>query len=440
MITFLFTLAKFTQALSITVSILVFLKEEICFNKKSLLLFAFSSVSLLITNLIRIFNILPRTIIILILIFGYSYVIKKLYKTCNILAITISLLIFTVFGILEGLMLLYITNFYNCEYNITSSINLPRVIIVLTISLLYLLLSYSVNCLTMKKITKDSITDADTNLLFSLSFITILFWPQLLYLTKHQYTTAFTLSFISFVELALITFMSMQKFIIHFNQKKTAEDLKSEKIYNQTLKSAVDTIRGFKHDYNNIVNTLNGYILLDDMEGLKNYFNNGVLKDTYKLKSLEHLSFELINDSGIYNLIASKFFECNSKNINMTLDITSDVKSLNISKFELSRMLGILLDNAIEAVSDLKEEDRKIIFRLYKNFNSNVAKISIENNFMNDKNITKEQVFQKNFSTKKNPSGFGLYEVKKIVDSFDNVNIETSIKNNKFKQTLIIQN
>ena len=440
MITFLFTLAKFTQALSITVSILVFLKEEICFNKKSLLLFAFSSVSLLITNLIRIFNILPRTIIILILIFGYSYVIKKLYKTCNILAITISLLIFTVFGILEGLMLLYTTNFYNCEYNITSSINLPRVIIVLTISLLYLLLSYSVNCLTMKKITKDSITDADTNLLFSLSFITILFWPQLLYLTKHQYTTAFTLSFISFVELALITFMSMQKFIIHFNQKKTAEDLKSEKIYNQTLKSAVDTIRGFKHDYNNIVNTLNGYILLDDMEGLKNYFNNGVLKDTYKLKSLEHLSFELINDSGIYNLIASKFFECNSKNINMTLDITSDVKSLNISKFELSRMLGILLDNAIEAVSDLKEEDRKIIFRLYKNFHSNVAKISIENNFMNDKNITKEQVFQKNFSTKKNPSGFGLYEVKKIVDSFDNVNIETSIKNNKFKQTLIIQN
>lgn len=440
MLIFLFLIAKFLQALATTISILILIKQEISFNKKSILLLSGIQISLYLSVFIRNFDMFPKIIIISLLIYFYYILIKKLYKIPSLLSLTVSLLVFTFSGILEGLVLLYVTNLSNCEYSIIGSINIPRIIIILTISLFHLLVNFFINNLLMKKISNENITNANTNLLFSLSLITLLFWPQLLYLTENQYTTAFTLGFISFIELALITFMSIQKFKIHTVQLETAKDLKSEKIYNQTLKSAVDTIRGFKHDYNNIINTLNGYIILNDMEGLKNYFNKGVLKDTYKLKSLEYLSFDLINDSGIYNLIASKYFECNSKNINVSLDITSDVKSLNIPKFELSRILGILLDNAIEATSELDDSERKITLRLYKNYNSNVSKFVIENTFDNKKNIDEQKVFEKNFSTKKNPSGFGLYEVKKIVDSYENTRIETSIKNNKFKQTLIIQN
>lgn len=439
MLNFLFIIAKLTQSLTITVSILILLKEKICFNKKFVSLLSGVIVSFFITFLIRDWDIVLKTFIIFMLILLYYLLIVKIYKTSSILGITTSLLVFTISGIHEGLILLYTTNFCNCDYNIVSSINLPRIIVVLTICLLNLFIIHIINIILIKKISKDFLESAAINLLFLLAIVTILFWPQLLYLTENQFKTAFVFSSISFIELALISMVSIQKFLIHSIQIKTAADLKSEKIYNQTLKSAVDTIRGFKHDYNNIINTLNGYIILNDMEGLKNYFNEGVLKDTYKLKSLEHLSFDLINDSGIYNLIASKYFECNTKNITMTLDITSDIKSLNIPNFELSRILGILLDNAIEASLELEPKDRKIVFRLYRNYNLNLSKIVIENTFNNNKDINTENVFLKDFSTKKNPSGFGLYEVKKIIKSFDNISIETDIKNNKFKQTLIIQ-
>ena len=57
-----------------------------------------------------------------------------------------------------------------------------------------------------------------------------------------------------------------------------------------------------------------------------------------------------------------------------------------------------------------------------------------------DTNIDTEKIFTKNYSTKENPSGFGLYEVNKFLRRNPQSYLTTTIdKNNKlFTQTLTI--
>ena len=67
--------------------------------------------------------------------------------------------------------------------------------------------------------------------------------------------------------------------------EQTSQDLETEKLYNKTLSHLHDNIRCFKHDFNNIVQALGGYIALNDMAGLKEYYNNYIANDNENLKS-----------------------------------------------------------------------------------------------------------------------------------------------------------
>ena len=92
----------------------------------------------------------------------------------------------------------------------------------------------------------------------------------------------------------------------------------------------------------------------------------------------------------------------------------------------ITRVLGILLNNAIEASKECDDKIINVIFR--KNGNRN--EIVIENTYKN-KYIDIDRIFEKNYSTKKGNSGIGLWEVKKILKKHKNLNLYTS-KNNKF--------
>ena len=104
----------------------------------------------------------------------------------------------------------------------------------------------------------------------------------------------------------------------------------------------------FKHDFANMVSVINGYIAADDMNGLKKYFSS-FQNDYEKLQNLDILNTNIINDAGIYNLISSKYKKATDLNINFQLDIFFDFSKLLIDTYEFSKILGILLDNAIEA-------------------------------------------------------------------------------------------
>ena len=112
-----------------------------------------------------------------------------------------------------------------------------------------------------------------------------------------------------------------------------------------------------------------------------------------------------------------------------------DLNTLNMKIYEFARILGILLDNAIEASNECEEKIINITFR--NDITNNRQLIIIENTYHN-KDVNTEKIFEKGATEKNNHSGLGLWEVRKIVKKNNNVNIYTSKTDKFFTQQLEI--
>ena len=77
--------------------------------------------------------------------------------------------------------------------------------------------------------------------------------------------------------------------------------------------------------------------------------NNEVLSECKEINNLGILDPEIINNPAVYSIITNKYYKAQEENIRMNMEIMLDFNDLNISTYELCRILGILLDNAIEA-------------------------------------------------------------------------------------------
>ena len=112
-----------------------------------------------------------------------------------------------------------------------------------------------------------------------------------------------------------------------------------------------------------------------------------------------------------------------------------NLNELEINIYFFSRILGVLLDNAIEAAENSKEKFVKISF-IRENINSR-AIITIENSYDN-KNINIDNIFKKGITSKEGHAGLGLWEVKRYVNKSKNLDLKPSSSSNTFKQELFI--
>ena len=214
----------------------------------------------------------------------------------------------------------------------------------------------------------------------------------------------------------------------------TEQVLEQTKQYNKTLTILHDNIRCFKHDYNNMVTTLGGYIISEDMEGLKKYYNE-LLNDCSKVKNLSALSPEVINNPAIYSLLTNKYYQAAELGIHMNIESFIDFNKINMKVYEFTKILGILLDNAIEASKECQEKTINIIIR--NDFKINRQLIIVENTYK-EKNIDTEKIYEKGYTSKPNNTGLGLWETRQILKKNNNLNLFTSKNNEFFKQQLEI--
>ena len=115
--------------------------------------------------------------------------------------------------------------------------------------------------------------------------------------------------------------------------------------------------------------------------------------------------------------------------IDVTIDIPDRVDSFPMDTVDLARILGIFLDNAIEAALEAKEP--QIGLNILQNKSS--VSIIISNCFQ-DNGLALHRLKQKGFSTKAGHQGIGLSNVQKIIGSYDNVLLETTMQCGCFMQ------
>ena len=167
------------------------------------------------------------------------------------------------------------------------------------------------------------------------------------------------------------------------------------------------TMRGWRHDYHNHLQSLKGYLSLNKVEQMKNYLNE-LERDWDSIDTLYH-SGNLQLDS----ILNAKLAIAEKGQIRIHCD-ASIPPQLHVSDLDLCVILGNLLDNAIESCRKIKDSDERFI-RVYIGILKKQLYISITN-------ATSETVKQRTdhyFTTKRGDHGHGLKRVDQVVKKYD---------------------
>lgn len=277
--------------------------------------------------------------------------------------------------------------------------------------------------------------ELDLGIVFNYIFTLLLIFPNAFILLGYLENRPLSMnnviiSVVSMIAMFILSVLNSQK---RYSLIISQQEVEFQKNYNASLKSLVDGLRTFKHDYNNTLATLYGYAQLEDIKSLKEVLKE-IIEDSKVLTTLDKLNPDLIKNPSIYGLITSKYQRCEECNVTFNIEIFTELEDLEIRIFDLTRMLGIFLDNAIEAASGSRTKKVNLLIRE----KGNEVILEISNTF-SDKAISTDIIFNKGISSKGNNRGLGLYKVKDIVKRYSTVSLETFIADEVFVQRLSVQ-
>ncbi len=425
-------LMMFTNFIEITVTMLLFTTVlNIASTKKQKIIYVLSfGIYSIIANFV-----IPNPYKVILNLLISPILVYFIFKTSILKSILSEIIPIVIGTIIETIILRIYYIAFGISNEIAYSVPIYRI--------LFLFINY-LNWFILYKICKNkniNITILDTMdkrtkilLILNSVFMIISFALQSFLVSFYIDNLPIYVTAISLIVLLGYYIISFYSLIKTTKLQMTEQILEQTNQYNKTLTILHDNIRCFKHDYNNMITTLGGYILSEDNEGLKKYYNE-LLQDCSRVKSLSALSPEVINNPAIYSLLTNKYHQASELGINMNIESFMDFHKINMKVYEFTKILGILLDNAIEAAKECQEKNINIIIR--NDFKVKRQLVIVENTY-NNKNIDTEKIYEKGFTSKPNNTGLGLWETRQILKRNNNLNLFTSKNNEFFKQQLEI--
>lgn len=228
--------------------------------------------------------------------------------------------------------------------------------------------------------------------------------------------------------------------------KQTIENNKLTKEYDQllefmtTYEEEIEKQRILRHETKNEFLTIRAK--LEDKEAEKEILNyiDEILKDKIVVKQEEYAKFGYLPPNGIKGLCYFKMQEAEKKGISVALSISKRIKNSTIFNLEtkqqreFAKILGVFLDNAIEASYESKEKKLGIEAHI-TNFTE--FKMIISNTF--DNKIEEEKIGKERFSTKGKNRGHGLLLVDHIIKNNNRFKTKTEIHENIYSQIIIVK-
>lgn len=255
--------------------------------------------------------------------------------------------------------------------------------------------------------------------------------PNILFFSTTQEKTPTYLLVFNIFAIVIFFGLSLYNTLQGAKLNSKSKELENQMLYNKTLTDLTNSLRGFRHDFSNTLSAINGYVSLNDLEGLRIYLSK-LNSDYSSINSLCLANSTIINNPPIYGLIVTKYYYGETKGIRINLEISTDFLKPKINLYELCKIIGIFWDNAIEASE--KSEKKVVNFKLRENEKSYL--LDIENSFTGDINI--QEIFKKDVSSKGVNWGLGLWEVKNITGKSKFITLKTSISNDMFIHQMVI--
>ena len=204
-----------------------------------------------------------------------------------------------------------------------------------------------------------------------------------------------------------------QKAIMDAERKRT--QLEMSQLYGTAYEELITMIRERQHDMKNHINAI--YSMIYTIDNYDDLVNSQKEYCQYMMRKNEQTKILLsLENPLIAGFLYSKIQEAEKCGIGVEYKVRFRNIDGQISEYEIVEMIGILFDNAIEALKDIAEERKKIVFEI--NNNEQKIEISVANS---SRAIDVEEIpnfFQPNYSSKGKGRGIGLTKLKKKVQQY----------------------
>lgn len=243
----------------------------------------------------------------------------------------------------------------------------------------------------------------------------------------------FVLSFIVIITYTVIT-------LVLFNEKNNSSKI--------------------QYEYENVLNNLNEYEKMLDFQKVANHENKNQLlvikgmidkKDSKINEYIDSIVLEksednedflyrtnIIPSGGLRGLVYYKLLSMKEKGININLNISSKVRKIELEKMgvglnkDLCKIMGVILDNARQAVEDLEQKNIDIEM----NHIDNQFVIVVANNF--EGNLDLSEMDNIGYTTKGSGHGYGLALMKQLIDKNERLYNQKNIYGQKFVQKVVL--
>lgn len=216
-----------------------------------------------------------------------------------------------------------------------------------------------------------------------------------------------------------------------------AVELDNIKVYTSHIESLYDTTRRFKHDYQNVLYSLDGALEGDDPQQARQILQR-VIQPTSKEVNVRTSvlgRLENLKDFETKSLVYSKIMQGLNQKLDMQVEIERPVSLENkVAPLDMIRLLSILLDNAINSAKQTKDGVVRLSI-----FEKDGKQHIIVGNSIKEEQVNIQQLIRNTRRTDLGAShGIGLKNLRAILAKYPAIQHNIQSQDHWFEQEIVI--
>lgn len=275
-----------------------------------------------------------------------------------------------------------------------------------------------------------------TLLIMSVSYLLMFIWTIIDYFYPNVEPNAlYAVFFFSLITVVLLWVQFMAMYAVGQEKIHVQEEtIAQQQAHMELLEELQQEIRAFRHDVTNLFSGLTLQAQEGDLNGIQEFMRKTSSYFDEKLGN-EIKQMDCLNNIQLYpirSLLTTKLAAMRQRHMQGVLEVLNPVQERQMMETaDMLRGLGILIDNAMEAVPEENGQIRLVMLQEEKELY-----IAVANNYETEPNLN--ALSQKGYTTKGSGHGTGLSSYRKIISGYPGCITRTYLRDGFFVQELRI--